>query len=42
MIDQISLAVFGNTEFFDLMPASEQSITLEGKADIDKFIKEWG
>ena len=42
MIDQISLAVFGSTEFFDLMPASEQSITLEGKADIDKFIKEWG
>ena len=42
MIDQISLAVFGNTEFFDLMPASEQSITLEGKADIDKFFKELG
>ena len=40
MIDRISLAVFGKTEFFDLMPAGEQSITLEGKEDIDKLIKE--
>jgi hypothetical protein len=40
LIDRISLAVFGKTEFFDLMPAEAQSITLEGKADIDKFIKE--
>ena len=40
MIDRISLAVFGKTEFFDLMPAGEQSITLEGKDDIDKLIKE--
>ena len=40
IIDRISLAVFGKTEFFDLMPAEAQSITLEGKADIDKFIKE--
>ena len=31
MIDRISLAVFGKTEFFDLMPAGEQSITLENK-----------
>ncbi len=42
MIDRISLAVFGKTEFFDLMPAGEQSITLEGKEDIDKLIKELG
>ncbi len=40
LIDRISLAVFGKTEFFDLMPAEAQSITLEVKADIDKFIKE--
>jgi hypothetical protein len=39
MIDRISLAIFGKTEFFDLMPASEQSIILEGKEDIDKLIK---
>jgi len=31
MIDRICLAVFGKTEFFDLMPAGEQSITLENK-----------
>jgi hypothetical protein len=42
IIDRISLAVFGKTEFFDLMPAEAQSITLEGEADIDKFIKELG
>ena len=42
MIDRISLAVFGKTEFFDLMPAGEQSITIEGKEDIDKLIKELG
>ena len=40
MIDRISLAVFGKTEFFDLMPAGEKSITLEGQEDIDKLIKE--
>jgi hypothetical protein len=42
MIDRISLAVFGKTDFFDLMPAGEQSITIEGKDDIDKLIKELG
>ena len=42
IIDRISLAVFGKTEFFDLMPAGEQSITLEGKDDIDKLFKEMG
>ena len=40
MIDRTSLAVFGKTEFFDLMPPGEQSIVLEGKEDIDKLIKE--
>lgn len=40
IIDRISLAVFGKTEFVDLMPAGEQSITLEGKDDIDKLIEE--
>ena len=40
LIDRISLAVFGKTEFFDLMPSGEQSITLNGKKDIDKLIKE--
>ena len=39
IIDRISLAVFGKTEYFDLMPAGEQSITLEGKDDIDKLMK---
>ena len=34
MIDRISLAVFGKTEFFDLMPAGERSISRE---DIDKL-----
>ena len=42
MIDRISLAVFGKTDFFDLMPTGEQSIRLEGKEDIDKLIKELG
>ena len=42
IIDRISLAVFGKTAFFDLMPAETRSITLEGEADIDKFIKELG
>ncbi len=42
IIDRISLAVFGKTEFFDLMPATEQSITLEGKDDVDKLFKEMG
>jgi hypothetical protein len=37
MIDRISLEVFGKTEFFDLMPAGEKSITLKGKEDIDKL-----
>ena len=41
IIDRISLAVFGETEFFDLMPTGEQSITIEGKDDIDKLIKEF-
>jgi len=41
MIDRISLAIFGKTEFFDLMPAGEQSITIEGKEDIDKLIDEF-
>ena len=42
MIDRISLAIFGKTEFFDLMPAGEQSITLKSKGDIDKLMKELG
>ncbi len=42
IIDRISLAVFGKTAFFDLITAEAKSITLEGKADIDKFIKELG
>lgn len=42
MIDRISLAVFGKTDFFDLMPAGEQSIRLESTEDIDKLIKELG
>ena len=41
MIDRISLAIFDKTEFFDLMPAGEQSIRLEGKEGIDKLIKEF-
>jgi hypothetical protein len=40
IIDRISMAVFGKTEFFDMMPAGEQSITLENKADIDKLMKD--
>jgi hypothetical protein len=42
IIDRISLAVFGRTEFFDLMPAGERSITLKGTDDIDKLFKEMG
>jgi hypothetical protein len=42
MIDRISLAVFAKTDFFDLMPADGQSITLEGTEDINKLIKELG
>jgi hypothetical protein len=42
IIDRISLAVFGKTEFFELMPTGEQSITIKGKDDIDKLIKELG
>jgi hypothetical protein len=42
MIDRISLGVFGKTEFFDLIPAGEKSVTLEGKEDIDKLIKVLG
>lgn len=41
MIDRLSLAIFGKTEFFDLMPADEQTMTLEGKEDIDKLIKDF-
>ena len=40
MIDRTSLAVFGKTEFFDLIPPGEQTIALEGKEDIDKLIKD--
>jgi hypothetical protein len=42
MIDRISLAVFGKTDFFDLIPATEQSITLEGTDDINKLIQKLG
>ena len=42
MIDRISLAVFGKTDFFDLMPAHEKTITLEDTNDINKLIKELG
>jgi hypothetical protein len=41
MIDRISLAIFGKTDFFDLMPADGQSIGLDGLEDIDKLIKEF-
>ncbi len=41
MIDRISLAIFGKTEFFDLMPAGEQSIALKGRDDIKRMIKEF-
>jgi hypothetical protein len=40
IIDRISLAVFGKTEFFDLVPADEQTLLVEGKADIDKLMRE--
>jgi hypothetical protein len=39
IIDRVSLAVFGKTEYFDFMPAGGQSITLESKDDIDKLMK---
>ena len=42
IIDRISLTVFGKTEFFDMMPAGEQSITLFGKDDINKLIQKLG
>lgn len=42
MIDRIGLTVFGKTDFFDLMPADEHAITLEGTDDINKLIKELG
>ncbi|MBW2433754.1 MAG: hypothetical protein JRF36_09130 [Deltaproteobacteria bacterium] len=42
MIDCISLAIFGKTDFFDLMPADGQSITLEGTQDINKLIQKLG
>ena len=42
IIDRISLTVFGKTEFFDMMPAREQSITLFGKDDINKLIEGLG
>lgn len=42
IIDRISLAVFGKTELLDWMPAEAQSITLEGKTDIDQLIKKQG
>jgi hypothetical protein len=42
MIDRISLAVFGRTDFFDLMPADEKSITLAGTKDINKLIQQLG
>ena len=42
IIDRISLAVFGKTEFFDMMPAGEKSITLGGKDDFEKLMKELG
>ena len=42
IIDQISLAVFGKTEFFDMMPGEAQSFTLEDKKDVDRLIKDLG
>jgi hypothetical protein len=42
MIDRISLAVFGKTDFFNLTPADEQTITLEDTTDINKLIQELG
>jgi len=40
IIDRISLAVFGKTEFFDLMAPDAQSISLEGREDIDKLVED--
>ena len=42
MIDRISLAIFGKTDFFDMIPADGQSITLQGTDDIDKLIQNLG
>ena len=42
MIDRTSLALFGKTEFFDLMLPGEQTIALEGKEDLDKLTKKLG
>lgn len=42
MIDRISLAVFGKTDFFDLIPANGHSITLKGTEDINKLIQKLG
>ena len=39
MIDRISLVVFGKSDFFDLMPADGQAITLESTEDIDNLIE---
>jgi hypothetical protein len=41
MIDRISIAIYGKTEFFDLMPTGERSIFLAGKAEIGKLMKEF-
>ena len=42
IIDRISISLYGKTDFFDLLPADEQSITLSDKDDIDKLMKELG
>ncbi|MGD8657514.1 MAG: hypothetical protein PVG28_15455 [Desulfobacterales bacterium] len=42
MIDRISLAVFGKTDFFDWIPANGHSITLKGTEDINKLIQKLG
>ena len=41
MIDRISLAVYEKTDFFDLMPADDQSMALERKDAIEKLIKDF-
>ena len=41
MIDRISMAIYGRTEFFDLISTGERSIVMTGKEDIDKMIKEF-
>ena len=40
MIDRISISLYGKTDFFDLLPADEQSMALSDKNDIDKLMKE--